>query len=130
MIFLTAPKDLQQSSSCEEVLGLVREAHEGEEVVADRDLFENSEHWRGSWKEIYGKAEKLYILAREDGTVGQGIYQQWRYLEKRGILAVVLFEGKERAWYEQSSLEPVGAGGGEGDDMVRYAVVRLGGEAR
>lgn len=44
---------------------------------------------------------------------------------------MVLFEGNERGWYERFSLEVVGrVEGGEGDDMERYAVVRLGGEGR
>jgi hypothetical protein len=130
-VFLTAPKDLQQGSSYEEVLELLHELHDGEEVVADRDLFEDNEHWRKSWRSIYSKAERLYVLAREDGTVGKGIFQQWRFLSKKDVPAVVVFESKERAWYERFSLEIVGArGDGEGDDMVRYALVHLGGESR
>lgn len=34
----------------------------------------------------------LYVLARHDGTVGKGVFQQWRYLEKKGVpSAVMLF---------------------------------------
>lgn len=131
-IFLMAPKDLQDTSTYEEVLKLLEDTHEGEEVVADRDLFESGAQYRKNWKSVYGGAERFYILAREDGTVGKGVYQQWIYFsERRGVPAVVLFGGNERGWYERFSLEVIGRGdGGEGDDMERYAMVRLGGEGR
>lgn len=128
-IFLTAPKDLQDATTYEEVLKLLEDTHEGEDVVADRDLFESSKEYRKNWKGVYGKAERLYVLAREDGTVGRGIYQQWRWLSGKGVPAVVLFGGNERGWYERFSLEVVGKREeGEGDDMARYALVRLGSE--
>lgn len=40
-IFLMAPKDLQDTPTYEEALKLLVDTHEGEEVVADRDLFES-----------------------------------------------------------------------------------------
>ncbi len=131
-IFLMAPKDMQDTSTYEEALKLLVDAHEGEEVAADRNLFESGAQYRKNWKSVYGGAERIYVLAREDGTVGKGVYQQWIHLsERRGVPAVVLFGGNERGWYERFSLEVVGKREeGEGDDMERYAVVRLGGEGR
>ena len=85
MIFLTAPKDLQQSSSCEEDLGLVREAHEGEEVVADRDLFENSEHWRGGGRGSMGKARNSIFLPARVGRGGRGFYSNCGTLKREGF---------------------------------------------
>jgi hypothetical protein len=77
-VFLTAPKDLQHTPAYEEMLRLLRQQkHQGKEVLADRNLFKDNRHWRKSWKELYKRADKLYVLAREDGTVGLGIYKQW-----------------------------------------------------
>lgn len=131
-IFLMAPKDMQDTPTYEEALKLLVDTHEGEEVVADRDLFESGAEYRRNWKSFYGGAERFYILTREDGTVGKGVYQQWIHLsERRGVPAVVLFGGDERGWYERFSLEVVGKRGeGEGDDMARYALVRIGGDGR
>ena len=83
-IFLTAPKDLQRTPAYEELLRVLsQQRHQGEEVLADRDLFKDNRHWKKSWKELYGRADKLYVLAREDGTVGLGIYKQWKFLSER-----------------------------------------------
>lgn len=127
-----APKDMQDTPTYEEALRLLVDTHEEEEVVADRDLFESGAEYRRNWKSVYGGAERFYILARGDGTVGKGVYQQWIHLsERRGVPAVALFGGDERGWHERFSLEVIGKGEeGEGDDMERYAVVRLGGEGR
>lgn len=135
-ILLMSPKNMQDTPTYEEALKLLVDNHEGQEVVADRDLFESGAQRRKNWKSVYGGAEKIYVLSREDGTVGKGVYQQWLYLseslsERRGVPAVVLFGGSERGWYERFSLEVVGRGdGGEGDDMERYSVARLSVEGR
>lgn len=70
MIFLMVPKDLQQSPDYERMLEMLKQRHGEGSVAADRDLFGSAKEWRKSWKEVYGEADGLYILAREDGTVG------------------------------------------------------------
>src|SRR3712207_8400870 len=83
-VFLTAPKDLQRTPAYDELLRVLRQQrHRGEEVVADRDLFRDNRHWKKSWKKVYEGADKLYVLAREDGTVGLGIYKQWKFLDRK-----------------------------------------------
>ena len=53
-VFLIAPKDLQRTPAYEELLRLLRqERHQREEVVADRDLFRDTRHWKKNWKELY-----------------------------------------------------------------------------
>ena len=65
-VFLTAPKDLQRTPAYDELLRLLRqERHQREEVVADRDLFRDTRHWKKNWKELYKRADKLYVLARD-----------------------------------------------------------------
>ncbi|MDQ5828556.1 MAG: hypothetical protein M3324_01500, partial [Actinomycetota bacterium] len=70
-VFLTAPKDLQRTPAYDELLRVLRhQRHRGEEVLADRDLFKDNRHWKKNWKKVYEGTDKLYVLAREDGTVG------------------------------------------------------------
>lgn len=133
MIFLTAPKDLQQSESYNKALELLRQRHAAEEVTPDSELFGSNKEWRESWKSVYGRAEKLYVLAREDGTVGRGIYQQWRYLTKKGVSSEVLLAGDEETLHEEFELERTGGGrkgedGGEeeSEDPSYWALVNLG----
>src|SRR3712207_7703922 len=109
-IFLTAPKDLQRTPAYEELLRLLRlQRHQGEEVLADRDLFRNNRHWKKSWKELYGRADKLYVLVREDGTVGLGIYKQWRFLSELAVPSEVFFAGGKSAaqGYEEFVLKRI-----------------------
>ena len=132
-VFLTAPKDLQRTPAYEELLRLLlrREEHQGEEVVADRDLFEDTRHWKENWKKIYRRADKLYVLARADGTVGLGIYKQWRFLSERGVPSAVFFEGaKETEGHEDFVLERIEAPEGGEEDQARFALVRLGSSAK
>lgn len=127
MIFLTAPKDLQQSESYEKALELLRQRHGAEGVTPDNELFGSNKEWRESWKSVYGRAEKLYVLAREDGTVGRGIYQQWRYLTKKGVPSEVLLAGDEATFHEDFGLELLGEKGEEeSEDPSYWALVNLG----
>lgn len=85
MIFLTAPLDMQQSPAYESALWLLAEHHDYDQLVADRDLFEDMKTYNKTWKQVYDpeKAERLYVLAREDGTIGHGVYRQWKRLAKK-----------------------------------------------
>lgn len=99
-IFLTAPLDVQQSAAYESALNLLLERHDHEQVVADRDLFEDMKVYNKTWKEVYDpeKAEALYVLAREDGTIGHGTYRQWKRLSKKhGVPASLLLPHGEQA---------------------------------
>ena len=87
MIFLMAPKDLQKGPDYEKALEFLKRERGEDSVAADRDLFSSAKQWRKSWKEVYGEADGFYILAREDGTVGLGVWKQWKYLSKRGVPA-------------------------------------------
>jgi hypothetical protein len=127
-VFLTAPKDLQRTLTYEELLRVLRqERHQGEEVVADRDLFRDNRHWKKSWKELYERADKLYVLAREDGTVGLGIYKQWKFLSERAVPSEVFFAGAKSAaeeGYEDFDLKRIEVAKGE-EDPARFALVDL-----
>lgn len=90
-VFLTATTDLQQSPAYEQALALLKERHGESEISLDRNLFDSFREWRKSYKEVYGKAEVMYVLAREDGTVGLGIYKQCRFADRKGILTVLMF---------------------------------------
>ena len=127
VFFLTAPKDLQRTPAYDELLRVLRQQrHQGEEVVADRDLFRDNRHWKKSWKEVYGRADKLYVLAREDGTVGLGIYKQWKFLSERAVPSEVFFEGAKSAeeGYEDFDLKRIEVPKGE-EDLARFALVDL-----
>lgn len=124
MIFLMAPKDLQQSSDYERALALLKQQHGEDSVTADRNLFGSAREWRKSWKEVYSHAEEVYVLAREDGTVGLGVWRQWKYLSKLGVPARVLFEGAAEASHEAFSLQRLEAPKGE-EDLARFAMVKL-----
>jgi hypothetical protein len=129
-VFLTAPKDLQRTPAYDELLRLLRqERHQREEVVADRDLFRDTRHWKKNWKELYKRADKLYVLAREDGTVGLGIYKQWKFLSEREVTSEVFFEGTKTAeGYEDFGLKRMEVAKGE-EDPARFALVHLRSEA-
>lgn len=124
MIFLMAPKDLHESPGYEQALELLRERHEEESVAADRDLFGSGKEWKKSWKEVYGRAEEVYVLAREDGTVGLGVWKQWKYLSKRGVPARVLFEASGDESHEDFSLQRLEYPKSE-QDPSRFAMVKL-----
>ena len=133
-IFLTAPKDLQRSPAYDELLRVLRQQrHRGEEVLADRDLFRDNRHWKKNWKELYGRADKLYVLAREDGTVGLGIYKQWKFLSELAVPSEVFFEGAKSAaeeeGYEDFDLKRIEVAKGE-EDLARFALVDLRSDAR
>src|SRR3712207_2519333 len=126
-VFLTAPKDLQHTPAYDELLRVLRQQrHQGEEVLADRDLFKDNRHWKKSWKKVYGRADKLYVLAREDGTVGLGIYKQWKFLsEQRAVPSEVFFEGANASQgYEDFGLKRIAVAKGE-EDLARFALVDL-----
>lgn len=100
MIFLTAPLDVQQSPVYESALNLLRQRHDHDQLAADRDLFSDMEEYNKSWKKVYDpeKAEALYLLAREDGTIGLGTYRQWKWLSKKhGVPATSLLSHGENA---------------------------------
>lgn len=124
MIFLMAPKDLQQSPDYERALELLKQRHGAESVVADRDLFASAKEWRESWKEVYGKADRFYILARKDGTVGLGVWKQWKYASKRGVPAQVFFEGGGEKSHDAFTLQRLEAKKGE-EDLARFALVSM-----
>lgn len=100
MIFLTAPLDVQQSPAYESALRLLEEQYCADRVIADRDLFEDMKTYNKTWKEVYDpeKVEALYMLAREDGTLGVGTYRQWKRLSKKhGVPASLLLPHGEQA---------------------------------
>ncbi len=127
-VFLTAPKDLQRTPAYDELLRVLRQQrHRGEEVLADRDLFKDNRHWKKNWKKVYGRADKLYVLAREDGTVGLGIYKQWKFLRERAVPSEVFFEGAKSAeeGYEDFGLKRIEMPKGEEDPARKFALVDL-----
>lgn len=129
MVFLTAPMDLQDSPAYERALTLLAERHGQSGVTADRELFDSFKQWRKSYKEVYGRADLLYVLAREDGTMGLGTYKQSRYAEKQGIPQVLMFadehgELADSGEYEQFGLERLDVPKGE-EDLARFALVKL-----
>ncbi len=125
-VFVMAPRDLQSSPTYERILEILEETHPEEEILADRDLFLDNTHYRKTWKSTYAEARKVYIVAREDGTVGKGVYHQHRYLQKRDVPLELIFEGGaslEDA-FQQFALERLAANEKDADHE-RYAMVRF-----
>ena len=100
-IFLTAPLDLQQTPAYESALDLLKERYGSEKLAVDRDLFTDMKTYNKTWKQVYDPREAvaLYLLAREDGTIGHGTYRQWKRLaNKHGVPAsLLLAQGKQAA---------------------------------
>ena len=126
VFFLTAPKDLQRTPAYDELLRVLRQQrYQGEELLADSDLFKDNRHWKKNWKELYGRADKLYVLAREEGTVGLGIYKQWKFLSELAVPSEVFFEGANTSQgYENFRLKRIEVAKGE-EDLARFALVDL-----
>ncbi|MBA3231319.1 MAG: hypothetical protein H0T05_00700 [Acidobacteria bacterium] len=100
MILLTASLDVQQTPAYESALALLTERHSTGQVMADRDLFEDAKHYNRYWKQVYDPEQitRLYVLAREDGTIGGGVYRQWRRLSKKhDVPATLLLPSGEQA---------------------------------
>lgn len=99
MIFLTAPLDTQQSPAYESALAMLRERYGPDAIAADRDLFEDMADYVARYKQVYdpARATALYVLAREDGTIGSGVYRQYKRLSKHGVPAELLFPDGEQA---------------------------------
>jgi hypothetical protein len=69
------------------------------------------------------------VLAREDGTVGLGIYKQWKFLSEWEVTSEVFFEGTKTAeGYEDFGLKRMEVAKGE-EDPARFALVHLRSEA-
>ena len=100
-IFLTAPLDVQQTPAYDSALALLKERYGSEKLAADRDLFTDMKTYNKTWKQVYDPREAvaLYLLAREDGTIGYGTYRQWKRLaNKHGVPASLLLpQGKQAA---------------------------------
>lgn len=99
MIFLTAPLDMQQTPAYDSALAMLRERHGTDAIAPDRDLFEDMAEYVARYKEVYDPAHAtaLYVLAREDGTIGSGVYRQYRRLSKHSVPAELLFPDGEQA---------------------------------
>lgn len=128
MIFLTATKDLQNSPAYEQALNLLEERCGEQSITVDRGLFESGKDWRKRYKQVYGQAEAVYILAREDGTVGLGIWKQWKYLSKQGVPMMLVFADSEgnlagSTEYEEFGFKRISEAGEE--DLARFAVAEL-----
>jgi len=94
-------------------------------VLADRDLFKDNRPWKKNWKELYEGADKLYVLAREDGTVGLGVYKQWKFLSELAVHSEVFLAGAKTAeGYEDFELKRIEVAKGE-EDPARFALVDL-----
>jgi hypothetical protein len=123
-VFLTAPKDLQRTATYERLLDRLTDRYGEEAVLADRDLFGGTADWRERWKEVYGQARLLYVLVREDGTVGLGVWKQTRFLLQQGVPALAVLEGAEDMEHEEISLTWLERKDDEGrEDLVRFATV-------
>lgn len=84
----------------ESALNLLTELHGSDEMIADRDLFSSMKEYNKVWKEVYDseKAGGLYVLAREDGTIGLGTYRQWKHLcKEHSVPATLLLPHGEQA---------------------------------
>lgn len=100
MIFLTAPLELQGTPSYESCLSMLHQRYDPELVFANRDLFEDSEAYNATGKQVYdpSNVSDLYVLCREDGTIGSGVYRQWKHLyEDHGVPATLLVPVGESA---------------------------------
>jgi hypothetical protein len=129
-VFLTAPKDLQRTAAYERLLSRITERYGEEAVLADRDLFGGTADWRERWKEVYGQARFLYVLVREDGTVGLGVWKQTRFLLKRGVPTLAIAEGNEDTEHEDISLARLERKDDKGrEDLVRFATVGVQGDS-
>ena len=84
-VFLVAPKDIQESRLYEEALSGLGRLHPEDEVVPDRSLFADTADWRRRWTGIFDLADVLYVLPREDMTVGLGVFKEWRRLSSKGV---------------------------------------------
>lgn len=130
MIFLTATKDLQNGRAYEQALTLLEERYGEQSITVDRGLFESGKDWRKRYKQVYGQAEAVYILAREDGTVGLGIWKQWKYLQKQGVPMALMFASSgggsvDVTEYEQFSLKRISKDGAGEENLARFAVAEL-----
>lgn len=99
MIFLTAPMDMQQSPAYESALTMLRDRYGTDVIAADRDLFESMADYVARYRKVYDPeaATALYVLAREDGTIGSGVYRQYKRLSKHGVPAELLLPDGEQA---------------------------------
>ena len=100
MIFLTAPLELQGTGPYESSLRMLHWRYDAELVFTDQDLFEDPASYDATYKLDYDPSDvvKLYVLAREDGTIDVRVYRQWEYLcEEHGALARLLFPIEESA---------------------------------
>ena len=130
VVFLTAPKDLQQGAAYETALGRLISEHGAENVMADRDLFEGTKDWNARWKQVYGGAGRLYVLVREDGTIGLGVWKQAKWLVNRGVPALAILEHSPEVAHGEFGLQRLqrqNETGGE--DLIRFARVTAAAEA-
>jgi hypothetical protein len=120
-VFLAAAIAKHGSADYAAALEEIRRKHPAAEIIQDAGLWTGAKHWRATYREMLRALAitDLYVLTADDGTVGRGVYDEWRYLtEELGATArAALFPGEPRgelAAFELEVLDP--------DNWRRYAV--------
>ncbi len=123
VIFLAAPVGMHGSTAYEEATDRIRgrfpDALQGGRLELDAGRWRGAKHWRETYEEVLADlgVTDLCILTAEDGSVGRGIYDMWRYLTReRGAAArLALFpNGEELEGFALRVIDP--------DNWTRYAV--------
>lgn len=124
-VFLVAPVGMQGAPEYERALEIVSARHPGERVVPDRGLFESAADWHARWRGVFESAARLYILTAADGTVGRGVFEEWKHVAaERGAPAVLLCPTQDETEpfeeYERFTLKVL-----DSDNWTRHAVPRV-----
>jgi hypothetical protein len=81
---LVAPVGMRDTAEYYAAFRLIEDRHPDQRIVADEELWSTAKEFHQTYKRWLGSVvvSDLYILTALDGTVGQGIFQMWRYLKK------------------------------------------------
>lgn len=119
-VALIAPIAMHEAPAYEEARELIEGRHPKATLLADRGLFEGFADWSRRYKEVFGVADRLYVLTAEDGTVGRGTYQVWEFLsQEKDIPSTTLIPDPVGGFEECSEgfrLEVI-----DEDNLTRYA---------
>ena len=81
---LVAPVRMRESAAYFAAFRLAEERHPNQRIVADEELWSTAKEFHQTYKKQLGSfvVSDFYILTAPDRTVGQGIFEMWRYLKK------------------------------------------------
>jgi len=84
-LYFTAPLDLMWSAAHRKALAVARRQFPGARIVDPSRLFRDTDEWLAAWPALLPTLDGLLVLARAEGSVGWGCWQEITDARKAGL---------------------------------------------